>query len=168
MRYTAKAFSLIELLVAIVLVAAMLLVVTPSWRALIAKNHAVSYANDIMMALQFARSTAIKSGKPVGFCPSKNHKECGGLWKDGSIVITSGGVIVRVLPPIFYGDKLRWNHDDSIIEFSSDGFSKGEQGSFFYCPKNSSENARAIILSPMGRVRVSAKTHDGKEIPCNF
>jgi len=164
-----KAFSLIELLLVVVLIVIVLLVVQPSWQDMVSKNHAQVYTNELMVTLQFARATAIKLGEPVIFCCSKNHQECNGLWQNGSIIITTVGKpkVLRVLPPVFAGDTLSWNRDATII-FSPDGFAGGQNGSFYYCPKNSSKNALAVILSPSGRARVSPTTSDDKRIPCNF
>ncbi|MEI8054497.1 MAG: GspH/FimT family pseudopilin [bacterium] len=151
-----KAFSLIELLLAIVIVAIVLLIIQPSWQGMLSKNHAQAYTSELVMALQFARSTAISLGKPVTFYCGKDNQ-----WRVGT------PNVLRVLPPVFTGDTLIWNRD-AIITFSPDGFAGGQNRSFYYCPKNSSKNALAVILSPSGRTRVSPKTHDGKTIPCNF
>ncbi|CAL7963412.1 type IV fimbrial biogenesis protein FimT [Gammaproteobacteria bacterium] len=164
-----KAFSLIELLLVIVLIAVILLVVQPSWQGMVSKNHAQVYTNELMMTLQFARATAIKLGEPVMFCCSKDHQKCNGLWRNSSIVVTTVGKpkVLRILPLVFAGDTLSWNRD-ATITFSPDGFAGGQNRSFYYCPKNSSKNALAVILSPSGRARVSPETSDGKRIPCNF
>ena len=163
-----KAFSLIELLLVVTLIAIISLAVQPSWQWMVSKNHAQVYANELMMALQFARATAIKLGEPVMFCCSSDHKECNGLWRNGPIVITTVGKprILRVLSPVFAGDTLSWNRD-ATITFSPDGFAGGQNMSFYYCPKNSPKNALAVILSPSGRARVSSKPSGGKRIPCN-
>lgn len=155
-----KAFSLIELLIAVVFVAIILIIALPSWQAIISKNHALSYANKILTILQFTRATAIKLGEPVKL----SHN---GSWQNGStVVIVKNGKILRTLPPIFAKDKLDWHGGDII--FSAEGFANGRQGSFYYCPNGYSQYALAIILSSTGRVRISNTTYDGKKIPCNF
>lgn len=161
-----KAFSLIELLVVIIVVVIMLLVAIPSWQEMISENHATAYANELMMALQLARATAIKSRKPVKFCGSKHHKKCDASWENGSIVVTQNKIL-WVLPPVFAGDKLSCNRNSNIT-FSPNGFASGQQESFYYCPKNFPKNARAVILSATGRARISKTTPDNERIPCNF
>jgi prepilin-type N-terminal cleavage/methylation domain-containing protein len=164
-----KAFSLIELLVAVTLTAIIMLIALPSLRGITNKNHAIVYTNELMMALQFARSTAIRFGEPVTLCGSKDHKTCGGSWQNGSIVVkTKTGEVIRILQPVFTGDKLIWHGSFDIITFSLTGFPKGLQGSFYYCPQNLSENALAVILSSTGRIRIANKTAAGKIISCNF
>jgi type IV fimbrial biogenesis protein FimT len=158
-RTHTKAFSLIELLIVITVVAIMSLVAIPSWQEIISKNHAYAYVNELMMALQLARATAIKTGKSVKFC-------CDTSWENGSIVVISNKVL-RVVPPVFAGDKLSCNHNSGIT-FSPNGFTNGQQKSFYYCPKNFPKNARAVILNATGRARISKTTPDNKRIPCNF
>lgn len=165
-RTHTKAFSLIELLIVIIVVAIMLLVAIPSWQEMISKNHATAYANELIMALQLARATAIKTGKSVKFCGSKHHKICDASWENGSIIVTSNKVL-RVLPPVFAGDKLSCNHISGIT-FSPNGFASGQQESFYYCPKNFPKNARAVILNATGRARISKTTPDNERISCNF
>lgn len=162
-----NAFSLIELLITITLVAIVLVIAMPSWQGMTSKNRTLIYTNNLIMALQFTRATAIKLGEPVRFCGSKSHKRCDGSWQNGAIIVTTKDEVLRILPPIFAGDKLSWNHGN-VITFSPEGFSKGLQGSFYYCPKGYSKNALAVILYSTGRVRISSETPDGKEISCNF
>lgn len=162
-----RAFSLIELLAVIILIAIVSLVAVPSLHGVISRNRAAVYANELMMALRFARATAINLGEPVRFCSSKDHQSCSGAWEDGSIVMTTNGKVIRVLSPVFSRDKLSWNHYNDIV-FLPEGLVNGQQGSFYYCPYNAPKNALAIILNATGRVLISPKTHDNKEIPCNF
>ncbi|EKE01437.1 MAG: hypothetical protein ACD_21C00132G0008 [uncultured bacterium] len=170
-KFYTKAFSLIELLVAIALVAIILLVAIPSFGGMVGKNNTMAYANELMTALQFTRSVAIKLGESVAFCGSRDHKICDGLWQNGSVVVASSGEVLRVLPPAPNGVKLIWRGSfgiKNVVTFSPAGFPSGQQGSFYCCHRDSSENALAVILSLTGRVRVSNKTADGEIIPCNL
>lgn len=161
------AFSLLELLLVVAIIAAMFLIAQPYWQNMVSKNHAQAYANELMMTLQFTRASAIKSGKSIKFCGSQHRKECDGIWGKHSSIVVTKDKILRVLPPVFAGDTLGWTRGTTVT-FSPDGFAGGHNMSFYYCPKNFPENALAVILSPSGRARISPKTHDGKRIPCNF
>lgn len=166
-----KAFSVIELLVAITLAAIVLLIAVPCLQEVTAKNHAIVYANELMIGLQFTRSAAIMIGEPIIFCASKNHKTCGGSWQDGSIIVKTTGEVLRILRQVVANDRLIWHGSfdaKNIITFSPTGFPNGLQGSFYYCPQGFGENALAIILSSTGRIRIADKTAAGKIIPCNF
>lgn len=162
-----KAFSVIELLVAIAIIAIISLVAIPSLKSIVGKNHAITYTNKLMTTLQFARSVAIKLGESVIFCGSKDQKTCDGSWQNGAIVVTTkANEIIRAMPPVFAGDKLIWRGSSGIknaITFSPAGFPNGQQGSFYYCPQNSAENALTIILNSTGRVRAANKTRREKQ-----
>lgn len=167
-----KAFSMIELLIAITLVTIMLLVAIPSFNNIIRKNQTLAYANELAATLQFARSTAIRFGESVTFCGSRDHKTCDGLWQDGAIVVTvASGTVLRVLAPVTAGVRLIWQGSfgmKSGITFSPAGFPNGQQGSFYCCCRDSSANSLAVVLSLTGRIRISNKTAWGEIIPCNL
>lgn len=167
-----KAFSLIELLVAISLIAISLSIAIPSLRQTISKNYAIMYANELMVALQFTRAAAIWLGEPVIFCGSKDHITCNGSWQDSLIVVTAKtGKVMRVMPAVFAKDKLIWRGSfgtTKAITFLPQGFTNGLQGSFYYCPKNSLESTFAVILNSIGRVRIVNELSKEKRILCNF
>ena len=171
-RVFQRAFSIVEILLVLAIFGVLLLIVMPYGHELTGKNRALAYADEIRAALRFTRSSAILLGEPVTFCGSKNHKKCDGLWIDGQIIISDSGNVLRVLSKIFSGDKLRWKSslgkNDGIV-FLPTGFTKGQQlGSFFYCPKNNTDDALAVILSSTGRARISDRDAEGRRISCNF
>ena len=152
-----RGFSILELLLVLAIFGIMLLVSMPYARDLLGKNRALTYANELRSALQFARISAIRLDESVIFCGSKNHKECDNLWQEGAIVITSRGRVLRVLPKISSGDKLIWCGGaiaKERITFLPREFLYGQQGSFYYCPKSSPGDGLAVILWVTGRVRI--------------
>lgn len=164
-NYYIRAFSLLELLIAMVIAALLVVLTVPSYRHCIGKTRAQIYTNELVSILEFARMSAIKIGEPVIFCGSKDYQSCDGLWQKGIIVITKNSAkILKILEPITKKDNLSWHGNPSII-FAPNGFVNGYQGSFYYCPDGAT-SAIVIILSPTGMVRVSDKTHDGNKISC--
>lgn len=152
-----KGFSIFELLAVFTVLGIMLLMSIPYAQNLFGRNRALTYANEIRSTLQFARSSAIRFGKPVTFCGSKDHKKCDGLWQEGSIVVTSSHEILRVLPKVYSGDKLIWCGSaitQEGITFLPREFLYGQQGSFYYYPKNDLAYGLAVILWITGRVRL--------------
>jgi len=152
-----KGFSIIELLSVLAIFGIMLLGSISYAKNLLGKNRALVYASELRSALQFARVSAIRFDKAVTFCGSKDHTECDNSWQDGSIVVTSNGKVLRVLPKVFGGDKLIWCGSAIAkkgITFLPGEFLYGQQGSFYYFPKDSSEGGLAIVLWLTGRVRI--------------
>jgi type IV fimbrial biogenesis protein FimT len=166
-----SAFTLIELLIAISIMAILLLISIPSVYDLVVSNRTTAEVNNIISALQFARNEAIRNGVPVKFCKSINHKTCGGNWQDGQIVINeSNNEIFRVFLALPKGDNLTWNSSlgkEDYIEFSAIGSTNGQHGTFSYCPNGEKKYARAIIISQAGRIRVADKLPDGSNILCD-
>lgn len=172
MKIYIKAFSIVELLITISLIAISLSIALPSLRQTISKNYAIMYANELMVALQFTRAAAIRLGEPAIFCGSKDHRTCNGSWQDSLIVVTATtGKVMRVMPPVAAKDKLIWRGSfgtTKAITFLPQGFTNGLQGSFYYCPKNSSESIFAVILNSTGRVRIANEMAKEERILCNF
>jgi len=76
-------FTLIELMVVISILAILLGIGVPSFRATIEGNRITTVANDLVGALQFARSEAVKRGTNVVLCSSNDQTTCTGAWING-------------------------------------------------------------------------------------
>lgn len=83
-------FTLIELMVTISVLAILLGVGVPSFQATIQGNRISTSANDLVAALQFARSEAVRRGVNVTVCSSNDQATCSGAWSDGWIVRAPG------------------------------------------------------------------------------
>lgn len=68
--------TILELLMAMVVVALLLAVGTPSLRQFISRNAVIADTNDLVTALNLARNEAISRGVPVSLCPSVNGTAC--------------------------------------------------------------------------------------------
>lgn len=171
-NYHIKAFSLIELLIAMAIAAVLVALAVPSYRCLISSNRAQIYANELVALLEFAHTYAIKTGESVVFCRSKSNQSCDSLCQNGGcqdgmiVIVEDRAKVLKTLAPIDAGDSLLWS-GTSKITFTSDGFASGHQKSFYYCPEHAT-NATVIILNKTGMARISAETHDGKKIPCVY
>lgn len=86
----ATGFTLTELMVAVAIVAVLVAVATPSLRDLLANERASSTANDLLAALQQARSEAVRYSRPAELCPLDpdpgKPPTCGNDWSQGWIV----------------------------------------------------------------------------------
>jgi type IV fimbrial biogenesis protein FimT len=162
-------FSLLELLLALLLIAIFTVLTMPNWHHLIAENQAAAEVREVIAALQLARNVAVTRGQNVTFCKSADHKACGGSWHDGQIVLTKGGEVLRVLATLPPNVTFSWQSSlgkDEALEFAPSGTTNGQQGSFYYCPRQAPDAARAIIINFNGRILVSNKTSAGEKIPC--
>ena len=150
-------FTVIELIITIAIVSILLLITIPDMIFFVYNNRTTTAVNTIVSALQFARSEAINHKIKVKYCKSSNHKTCGGNWKDGQIVINENGKILHVFAALNYHDKLILNSslgENEFVEFTNDGSTNGQVGTFTYVPNGQKKYTRTIIVNHAGRVRV--------------
>lgn len=96
MRYS-RAFTLIELLVTLAVLAIVMAIAAPSFTNLIQSNRTQTISNDLLGALQYARSEAVKRGAKVDIC-RRNGDVCANAadWGNGWLVKVNGGGVLRV------------------------------------------------------------------------
>lgn len=92
-----RGFTLIELMVAIVVLAVMLGIGVPSFRDAAVGSRVSSYANDLVASVQLARSEAIKRNAAVTLCASSDGENCEdeGGWEVGWIIRAADGSVLQ-------------------------------------------------------------------------
>ena len=87
-------FSLVELMIAISVLALLLTLAVPSFREAGLSGQLRSSANDLAASARFARSQAIKQNTVITLCVSASGASCsGGGWEQGWIVVKGGAVL---------------------------------------------------------------------------
>lgn len=88
MKIRSKGMTLIELMVAITIVAILAAIAIPSFRRLTAENRTIAATNDLVTALNVARSEALRRSQNTVVCTSSDQATCSGSanWTDGWIV----------------------------------------------------------------------------------
>lgn len=172
-----RGVTLIELLVTMSILAILLAIAGPSFVAMIQDNRRATRINDLVTALNYARSEAIKRGDEVSVCRSASGTGCAaaGGWEQGYIVFTdsdNGGdvdagvdTVLRVFEALSGGGSLT-NNNQQVITYNASGFSPGEASSFTLCDLRGAAQARAIILSNQGRVRTDTVDGSGDALVC--
>jgi type IV fimbrial biogenesis protein FimT len=163
-----NAFTLIELLIAIALISILMLIAAPKIQHVVNQNRVIAGVNQIVAAINFARSEAIKRNEIVTFCPSADHKTCNGQWRDGQIVL-AGENVLRIFQALPKQDSLTWRSSlgkNTMLQMSPTGFTAGQTGSFYYCPTDN-RYAKRIIVEQTGRVRV-VNVEAQHQRPCFF
>lgn len=86
-------FTLIELMVALVVLAILAAIAFPSFRGMLMDANITSQANGMVGSLALARSEAVKRGVPVSICASRYGTACTGSthWHHGYIVFIDQG-----------------------------------------------------------------------------
>ena len=95
---TSGGFTLIEMMIAITLMAILMAIAVPSFKDASLSSEVRSIANDLVAHAALARSEAIKRNAIVTLCVSADGATCGaGGWEQGWIV-TSAGTPIMVEP----------------------------------------------------------------------
>lgn len=89
-------FTLIELLVTLAIAAILLAVAVPGFQGFLLQGRLTGHTNDLVLAMAYARSEAVKSGVGVEVCASSDASTCTGEWGDGWIVRSSSGQVLQV------------------------------------------------------------------------
>ena len=84
-----RGFTLIELMVAVAILAVLSALAAPSFNEAFLSNKLASYANNFVASAQLARSEAIKRNATVVMCRSADGASCAasGTWQQGWIVM---------------------------------------------------------------------------------
>ena len=176
-RRTPRGFSLIELLIALAMVALVLAWGSPSLRHSILNARRAAAVNAFMHTLYSARSESLLHVEFVSVCPSPDQRQCSANRDDwaagwisfinkdhdqpaqvdpGETVLSRHGAVtgVRILA-----------NRDSLV-FRHDSFT-GTTASFFFCDERGGAQARAVIVSQTGRPRLSESDAYGKPLKCD-
>lgn len=159
-----------ELMVTITIAGILLSIAIPNFTSVISSNRLTTYANELVTALNFARSEAIKRGQPVKI---KHNGNTSGDWRSGWTVFTDlngngaldvadGDTLLRTYDPLPTTFTLRGTYMD-YIAYQALGTSAN--GSFIVCDNSDNNNipeayTSRLIIVFMGRVRMGLDTNN--------
>lgn len=95
-----KAFTLIELMVTLTVASVIIAFAIPSFNSMIINNRSASLGDEFSIAVNFARSEALKRGTRVSLCASENGTSCTGAWTDGYIVFIDAAATDKATTPV--------------------------------------------------------------------
>ncbi len=88
MKRAQNGFTMLELMVTLVVLSILLGIGVPSFQSVIRNNRIASATNELVGALTYARSEAMKRGDTVTACPTVDEESCAGSndWAKGWIL----------------------------------------------------------------------------------
>ncbi|MBO2627819.1 GspH/FimT family pseudopilin [Shewanella algae] len=163
MRHLQLGFSLLEVMVAMALLAVLASVGAPSLKSLYEGYRAQTGIKQVQQLLQFARNQAISYGVRVSVCALKDGRCEADAWQQGVTVFSdrNGNLALDDDDKLLFQsgafdsqDILRYNRD--AIRFLPDGLATGTNGTFKYCPgQANSPHSEALVINQAGRIRHS-------------
>ena len=163
-------FTLMELMVTITIASILLSIAIPSFTSIISSNRLTTYANELVTALNLARSEAIKRGQHVVV------RKTGTNWEDGWQVFvdidrspsshqnefnTGTDIVLRVYSKLPDSYTLRGNNNfTNFIRYQPDGTSNNI-GSFVLCDNSDNNNIPEANTSKLITVNILGRPHLG-------
>lgn len=191
----ATGFTLVELMVALTILAILIGVAIPSFKNTIIRNNIDSQISDLQSSLSYARSEAVSRSTRVSICRSSNLTSCGSgtSWSDGWIVfvdnnssgshgvVDSGEEVIKVHEALDGATALTLSDGAAkdFIQYNSRGVISDDSalsnGTFSICkPGESVSYARALIVTITGRAYRSRDggggihhDHTGSDLGCS-
>ena len=149
-------FTLLELMVAMTILAILLSIAVPSFSNLISSNRIENQADNFLSSLAMARSEAIKLNQQVKLCKSSDGATCttSGDWSVGWIIMDNSSNILQTYDGIPDGFTFSSTDLKDEVTFRPSGEITSTGGSIIICgPDGKEADAHVVFLSAVGRPR---------------
>ena len=153
-RKCAGGFTLIELLVAMSVAAMLAAIAIPSFKTMAQGQRRVAEVNDLVLALNYARSEAIKQDSTAGVSVTAS-----GSWQGGwSVCCTSTGATVTTVSALDSRTTLTASAGLAVT-FSGNGAQISAPGTvlFTFCDDRGASAATAVEVNPQGKIQTGGK-----------
>lgn len=169
-----RGFTLVELLVGLAVGAILLAIAFPGYAFLVNTSRLAAVTNDLVSAIQLARSEAVKRGTRVTVCKTDDAMAAmpvcntAANWQQGWLVFVDGGVrgvvdagdiVLRQQDRAPAAVVITASNFSTYISYKPSGISQGPNnfpnGTLFVCVAG---EQRDIVVNGTGRVRLEFKT----------
>ena len=173
-----RGFTLLELLVVISVLAILVGIGVPGLRELLLNNRQAGAVNELVAALQLARSEAITRNVAapavVSVCASSNGTACAGAWSDGWLVfIDNDGPGATSIDQVLWAAAAPSGIDvgtppapGTPVSYRRDGRVLAA-ADFVFCDSRGASRARVIQLGVSGRPSISKLRSNGDAPTCS-
>lgn len=169
-------YTLVELMIALSVVAILTAAAAPSMADLIRRNRIASLNNELVASLQYARAEALQRGRQVSVCSSSDLATCNGGadWSAGWLVVVDSAnsgapaivELLRVAEGVSPGATATASTGDGYFRFGPTGAvgwagtgGAAERSVRIAAPNCREAEGRLVSISRIGRLRSEA-------VPC--
>lgn len=163
MRKHTLGFTLVELFVTLAVLATLLGIAVPSYRALIERTRSATTFHLVTASMMSARAAAVTRGHPVTVCPSSDGMHCrsDSIWEQGWIIFddqkrngTPSGedAILHRFPRLDGALRLRGTAGRQKLRYLGNGSAYGSNVSMHVCSAQGLLIGK-VVVNNMGRAR---------------
>lgn len=170
-----RGMLLVDMLIAITLLAILLTLAVPSLQETIATNQLSTQINSFVTSVNLARNEAVKRNRTVALCKSANGTSCAtsGNWEQGWIVfantdndspaaVDAGETVLQVATALPTSYSLRGNTNAaSSLSFRSTGDAQAN-AQVVLCQNNSLSRSRTVFVSIAGHIYLGQDSNHDK------
>ena len=162
-----RGHTLLELMVALTLVAILATLAYPGFAALLLDSRRDAAVTTALHAVHAARQFAAARGESMRLCGTRDAWRCSGEgdWSAGLLIVGSGDFVYRSLPLRSQGAGPDLHSNRPVISFEP-GTSFASPATVTICDRRGSSAARAIIVSRSSRPRVSERDASNRPLQC--
>jgi len=120
--YRQTGFTLLELMIVVAIAGIVMAIGVPSFQSITTTNRIAANTNELITALNLARSEAVKRSAAVSVCKSADGAICttSGDWDQGWIVyVDSNDEVLRVFESL--GGNTTLTSDDAVVTYTALG-----------------------------------------------
>lgn len=143
-------FTLVELMVTLAIAAIVMTMAIPSFTDMTKNNRLTTQTNQLVTALNLARSEAITRRVAIDVTAT-DAADSGNEWGEGWSVAVNGGATLRVFESLGSNTTLDSGNDLATIQYQPSGRASATD-TLTLCDDRSGENGRQITILTTGRV----------------
>lgn len=155
-----KAFSILELLIALTVLSILISIIPPSYSHFIERNHMQVTRDQLIAHLHFTRAQSINTRRSHTLCGSDDGQNCNGNWNSFWLVLrTHDQQLIRRFAPENKGQLCWRGFGGNQVVFRANGMSSASNGRFALC--GDKQPHWQVVINRQGRFKIDSTESDG-------